>query len=296
MNREIQQAKEYIASGEVEKGINLLFSKGYTKQALQESLNITKDTAYEDIVKQSLQRIDRLKISKLQGDISALDMEDEISKIARKVSSILTDMKADGMLDIKSNDSSENSEVLDVFLSYSTKDQDAKKYFVELFNKENIKFFLDEVSLRIGENIDDNLEEGLRTSRFTVFLVSENSLLSTWVSKETLFRLMQEEFHASTTLLPVLIDDRVFDDGFEFDIYDKLKEELDKQKKNRSRAEERNMNTKKYNIAIDRLERILPNITDIFHKLTEGLSANYFDESRRENDMKKLIETIKKDK
>ncbi|MCU0447747.1 MAG: toll/interleukin-1 receptor domain-containing protein [Microscillaceae bacterium] len=182
----------------------------------------------------------------------------------------------------------------DVFISYSTKDQAAKDEMIEILQKAGLSYWLDEFSLgNIGENLNENIEEGLRNTRCTVFLVSENSLGSIWVCKEALFRLMQENFHQTNTLLPVLLDNKAFEDDFIFEVSDALQAELDKQESNREKAKARNMNTKLFDVKIDRLKRILPNVTDIFHKLREGLSANFADAGRKPKDIEKLIQTIK---
>ncbi|MCU0443823.1 MAG: toll/interleukin-1 receptor domain-containing protein [Microscillaceae bacterium] len=180
----------------------------------------------------------------------------------------------------------------DVFISYATKDQAAKEDLKQLFDNQGISYWLDETSMEIGNHLDTQIESGLREARFTVLLVSENSLLSTWVSKESLFRLKEEIFTGKTTLLPILLDNKVFEDDFPFRMHDKFTAEIEKQKNLRAQAETRKMKTALYNERIERLEEILPNITEIIAKLTGSLSANFADPARKSNDLEKLIQTI----
>jgi hypothetical protein len=180
----------------------------------------------------------------------------------------------------------------DVFISYSTKDQSAKDELKQVFDNQGISYWLDETSMEIGSSLDSQLESGLREARFTVLLVSKNSLLSAWVSKESLFRLKQEIFTGKTTLLPILLDTSVFEDDFPFQMHDKFNAEIEKQKKLRAQAEARQMKTALYNERIERLEEILPNITEIIAKLTASLSADFTNPTRKENDLNKLIQTI----
>lgn len=183
----------------------------------------------------------------------------------------------------------------DVFISYSTKDQEAKNKLVQFLEKEGISYWLDEINIdTIGESVELTIEEGIRNSKCTVMLVSENSLRSMWVSKEALFRLLQENFTQENTLLPVILDKKAFDMDFVFEVYDELKEILDKEENYRRKAKDRNLNTKLFDIKIDRLQRILPNITDIFRKICEGLSANLSDSTKYEKEMTKLLNTIKR--
>lgn len=174
----------------------------------------------------------------------------------------------------------------DVFISYSTKDQAAKNELVSIFQREGISYFLDEKSLEIGKDIDDSLEEALENTRFTVFLVSENSLKSIWVSKETIYRLLNEQETGEVSILPILLDDKAFDEEFVFEIHDIMTEELEKQKNLRQKAASREMDTSKYDERINRLEFVIPKLNTIFTKLTEGLSANFFEESRKAADLK----------
>jgi hypothetical protein len=180
----------------------------------------------------------------------------------------------------------------DVFISYSTKDQAAKEELKQVFDNQGISYWLDETSIEIGGSLNEQIEAGLREARFTVLLVSENSLLSAWVSKESLFRLKEELFTGKTTLLPILLDAKVFEDEFPFRMYDKFNAEIEKQKHLRAQAEARKMKTTLYNERIEGLEDILPNITDIIAKLTASLSANFTDPARKANDLQKLIQTI----
>jgi uncharacterized protein (UPF0147 family) len=186
------------------------------------------------------------------------------------------------------------NQMKDVFISYSTKDQAAKDELCQLFDNEGITHWLDETSLNLGGNIVDGINEGLRKTRFTVLLVSENSLLSTWVSHESLFRLKQEVFTQQVSFIPVIIDKIVFDDNFPFEMYDKFAAEIKRQRELRQKAEERQMKTEMYSTRIERLEEILPDVTKIIAKITEGLSANFTEPARKTADLAKLVQTIKK--
>jgi formylglycine-generating enzyme required for sulfatase activity len=189
-----------------------------------------------------------------------------------------------------------NKELKDVFISYSHQDQEAKDELVALLKQEGISYWLDETSLLAGDIIQDKINEGLRESRYTILLVSKNSLLSTWVSYESLMRLKQEIFENQNRFIAIIIDKAVFDDKIAFKMYDNFEAEIENQEQLRQEARKRKIKTELYNTRIERLEEILPQITDIIHKIVGKLAINFTDESRKLQEIEKLLNTIDKNR
>ncbi|MCU0444274.1 MAG: TIR domain-containing protein [Microscillaceae bacterium] len=187
----------------------------------------------------------------------------------------------------------DNSAKKDVFISYSTKDQTAKNYIKEVFDEAGITYFLDEVSLELGEDIERSLEENLNRTNFTVLLVSKNSLFSTWVSLESIHRLRQQEYSKTTTFLPVLVDLEVMDLEFPIEMINHYKNKHEELEAIREKAKKAGLPTKVYNDEIERIDVIIPQVGEIVQKIKNGLSANFADENRKEADLAKLIRTIK---
>jgi hypothetical protein len=187
----------------------------------------------------------------------------------------------------------DNSAQKDVFISYSTKDQAAKDYIKKVFDQEGITYFLDEVSLELGEDIERSLEDNLDRTNFTVLLVSKNSLFSTWVSLESIHRLRQQEYTKITTFLPVLIDLEVMDLEFPIEMINYYKNKHDELEALREKAKTAGLPTKVYNDEIERIDQIIPQVGEIVQRIKNGLSANFVNESRKEVDLAKLISTIK---
>lgn len=290
--------------------IKSLFSKGGNsdiEKALAEGLLLAKsDETYTSVIEGIKADFGRFKKDKLMGVLDYDAEKKTMAQITARFFGTLDELAksfpelntATSTTNAATNNNNGNSttsgETKDVFISYSTKDQTWKDMLAAEFEKEGISYWLDATSLSMGENIEGEIKEGLKNSNFTVLIVSENSLLSTWVSMESLHRLKQEIFQNSVSFLPVIVDEVIFSDDFIFDMHDKFKAEIDKQKENRKKAEERNMKTALFNTRIERLEEILPDITNIVGKIVEGLSANLLQEPRRTADLKRLIDTIKK--
>lgn len=301
-----EKEKELIFAGHAKRGLKNLIRHARPK-AQETALDLLKLLSYDTSFENQIAEIE-FKLNDLERNKFTIDGRDyrvDMNRVMGQFNNMIDIMDEAGIFDsIQSNytnkptssspnESSNSSEILDVFISYSTKDQEAKNELVSVFQREGITFFLDEKSLDIGKDIDDSLEDALDNTKFTVFLVSENSLKSIWVSKETIYRLLDEKETGEVSILPVLLDNKAFDEEFVFEIHDIMTAELEKQKNLRQKAAEREMDTSKYKERIDRLEFVIPKLNTIFTKLTEGLSANFFDESRKEPDLKKLVDTIK---
>jgi hypothetical protein len=182
----------------------------------------------------------------------------------------------------------------DVFISYSTKDQSAKNELVQLFDNEDISYFLDANDLPLGEDIEQQLKENLKNTGFTVMLVSKNSLFSTWVGMEAMHRLQQESFYQTTTFLPILIDKAVLNIDFPLKMAKVFKAKQTKLENLREKLKKLGHRTEIYDIEINRVSKI--DVSDILIKIRNSLSADFTDENRKPQDIKKLISAIKQAK
>jgi hypothetical protein len=180
----------------------------------------------------------------------------------------------------------------DVFISYSTKDQTAKDELKVIFDQADITYFLDEKSLQVGKDIESSLIDNLNQTMFTVLLVSQNSLFSTWVCLECIHRLRQEEFEKRTSLLPILIDMSVMDADFPLEMVNNFRNKRQELEKLRTEAIANDLPTKVYNDEIERIDEIIPQIGEITQKIKNGLSANFTDPNRKAKDMDKILATI----
>jgi hypothetical protein len=183
------------------------------------------------------------------------------------------------------------SDLKDVFISYSTKDQQAKNDMVALFDRENITYFLDKNDLEVGQEIGKQLEDNLRKTRFTVWLVSKNSLKSPWVAMETMFRLQQDHVNAQNKLICVIIEDGILDLRFTIELQKYFKEKRAELEDLRKEMLEAGGDVEVFDIEIRRIDKV--NVGDIMTKVRNHLGVVLYDTNRRDDDLKKLISTIK---
>jgi hypothetical protein len=182
----------------------------------------------------------------------------------------------------------------DVFISYSTQDQAAKDELVQLFDSQQISYFLDANDLPLGEDIEDHLKKHLQETRFTVMLVSKNSLFSTWVGMEAIHRLKQEDFNQSTSFLPILIDKEILDIRFPITMAKVFKAKQTELETLRDELRDLGQRTEIYDVEINRISRI--DVSDILSKIRNSLSCDFTNEARKPKDLEKLINTIKNPK
>jgi hypothetical protein len=185
------------------------------------------------------------------------------------------------------------ADLKDVFISYSTKDQEAKEFIKNAFDKQGVSYFLDENDLELGEDVEYSLKANLRNTRFTVLLVSKNSLFSTWVCLETIHRLQEESFTQKVSFLPVLVDLSVMSMDFPLEMARHFKAKSETLEAKRVEAKQLGIATKLYNDEIERIEKVMPQIGEIIQKIKNSLIANFADESRKIRDVEKLLQRIR---
>ncbi len=71
----------------------------------------------------------------------------------------------------------------DIFISYTSEDRTAARYFAECFEKEGLSVWWDAV-LRSGESFDEVIEAELKAAKAVVVLWSPRSVASRWVRAE----------------------------------------------------------------------------------------------------------------
>lgn len=182
----------------------------------------------------------------------------------------------------------------DVFISYNHQDKAAKNELTQLFDREGISYFSDVNDLPVGEDIETQLKKHLRETKFTVMLVSKNSLFSTWVGMEAINRLQQDSFNETTSFLPILIDKEILDIRFPITMAKVFKAKQTELETLRDELRELGQRTEIYDVEINRISRI--DVSDILSKIRNSLSCDFTNEARKPKDLEKLIHTIKNPK
>ena len=101
----------------------------------------------------------------------------------------------------------QNSEYLyQAFISYSRMDKRLAERLYHDLTLQNINVFLDLEIIPPGASIEEQIKLATQQSRFTICLISKNSLASPWVSEELLVRAAIDNANNSQTLIPCYVD------------------------------------------------------------------------------------------
>ncbi len=77
-----------------------------------------------------------------------------------------------------------NAEARDVFLSHASEDKPFVRELAAELQKRNVSFWFDESEITLGDSLRRAIDEGLRTSRFGVVVLSKQFFAKEWPQRE----------------------------------------------------------------------------------------------------------------
>src|SRR6266568_2526919 len=95
--------------------------------------------------------------------------------------------------------------MFDVFISYGTSDQAWVRTLAERLYQAGLEVFYDEWEIGPGDVLVHRLDEGIRTSRSGILVVSPTSLSRSWVMEEYAAMLTRTIEGRQQRLIPVLV-------------------------------------------------------------------------------------------
>ncbi len=98
----------------------------------------------------------------------------------------------------------------DVFISYSNKDVKIADKICACFTKNGITYFRDQECIKFGINYMEILPDRIRSSRFFLFLASDNSYISPDAKREVQMAFDYKKPNKLHCLLPYIIDNNPF--------------------------------------------------------------------------------------
>lgn len=95
-----------------------------------------------------------------------------------------------------------------VFLSYANADRDIVRMFASGLEKEGIRVWFDESSLKPGSQWVMEIERGLTSADVILFFISPSSVKSEWTKKELYIALhRQVSGESGTVIIPILLEE-----------------------------------------------------------------------------------------
>ena len=186
--------------------------------------------------------------------------------------------------------STESSSPKSVFLSYSTKDSEVANRIKAKLEENGINVIRDDSSLPPGVNIKTWILDSIEQADYTLSVISQYSLISSWVAFETNLTLQAENF-TETRYLPVLIDDIFSNRRIVDELIDKLEMELKEINEIIQNRLTVNRGIEDLESERERLKGAIDTMPKKFRRLREHLSVDIRD-NLFETGMQKIINKI----
>ncbi len=93
----------------------------------------------------------------------------------------------------------------DIFICHASEDKrDVVRPLVHAMDKAGISYWYDEVKVRWGDSITEKVNEGLRTSRYVIVVLSESFISKNWPQRELNSVLNIEASSGEVRVLPLI--------------------------------------------------------------------------------------------
>jgi hypothetical protein len=258
MNEDIQQLKKevqgMIALGQTEEALALLAASNVTEAILQQGRYANARKQY------GIGVIDYSEWNRIQSQINyaligILDSLEAKSGVARP----------------SSNAAVRN--VPKVFVSYNHDDFFAMQSIKSLLESNGIKVIVDTEEIRPGERFEDFIQRALRENAFILTIISKNSLLSGWVSKELTATMLLNNL-SQRQWIPVRIDDEMFREEFFFSAISQIDARIQSLREAVQKAVGAGLSIQSFTEELARQEDLKHNFGKILATLKERLVIN----------------------
>jgi len=178
-----------------------------------------------------------------------------------------------------------------VFISYNHNDKAIADEIRTLLEKRNIDVILDSDDMNAGEVINQFIIDSVNRSTITLSILSTNSLMSGYVSMETIRTFYSEEFTHKKKLIACYLDDDFMRADFIIRSVKKIDEKLAEIKKIIDEQDALDVDTKNLNSQKTRLYDLRQNLDRIVEKLNASLCIDIRGDQLTAN-FPKILESI----
>jgi hypothetical protein len=130
---------------------------------------------------------------------------------AKSFGTLNLDLKIEGLLEeavvAKQERHTKRTDEKIAFISHSSKDKKFVRQLASDLVAANIRVWIDEQQIQVGDSIPDKVAQGLAESDFYLIVVSQSSVESQWVRKELNGALVREIERRDVNVLPIKLDD-----------------------------------------------------------------------------------------
>jgi hypothetical protein len=177
-----------------------------------------------------------------------------------------------------------------VFISYNHRDQEVVDRIEQYLSGRGIRIVRDTQDMLAGESIDNFIQRVMRDQGHILSVVSENSMRSGWVGVENDLSFYSTLF-GGRQFIPVMIDNKVFEDGFIYTVVEDIDTRLAKLEEDRQKRLKLHLPDDDLIPKRKRLESLRQNLPRIMTRLESVLTVDIAGE-RFEPGMEKVVFAI----
>ncbi|MEP7170580.1 MAG: toll/interleukin-1 receptor domain-containing protein, partial [Bacteroidota bacterium] len=178
-----------------------------------------------------------------------------------------------------------------VFISYHGEDIKVAERLKNRLTDEKIAVLIDCECMNAGEDIKEFIEKCIRQTRITISIISEGSLLSSWVAMESINTFYQEETDGQKKFLACYITDEFLNINFTNNALDQIEKQIKEIKIRIANRMEKDRGFRDLQNELSRLWELRNNMDEIIRRLRESLCIDIREENFDAN-FSKILEAI----
>jgi len=181
-----------------------------------------------------------------------------------------------------------------VFISYNHNDRTTALKIKAVIEKESIPVIIDVVDMKAGTDIKEFIQNSLKEVTTIVSLVSNNSLKSAWVAKESIDSLFLETYLENKKFIACYLDDDFFQNDYTLKTISKIDLQIKEVQDNIEQSHVIGIDTRDLNNQKSRLIALRNSLDGIIGRLRDSLCLDVREESFDQSILK-LIDAIQED-
>jgi TIR domain/Effector-associated domain 11 len=178
-----------------------------------------------------------------------------------------------------------------VFISYNHHDLEIANKLKAKLTAENINVVIDSEKMMAGEDIKEFIEKCVRETGTTISLISRSSLLSAWVSMESVNSFYHEKTDTKKKFIACFITDDFFKREFTDEALDHIEGEIKEIQNLIAARMAKNRNIRDLQNELSRMTEMRNNMDEIIRRLRESLCID-IRENDLENNFQKIVHAI----
>ncbi len=161
-----------------------------------------------------------------------------------------------------------------VFISYNHADREVAEKLKTVLKENHIDVMIDSEAMKAGENISDFIERSINDSDVTLSVVSNKSLLSAWVSMETVNTFYHEKSNPDKKFIACYIDDDFFQNDFRLEATKQIDARISEIDQKIPEYMKMKIDTNDLNSEKTRLYKLRSHLGDFILRLRESLTLD----------------------